>query len=73
MKDHMLMGLRLTQLGVNSEQFICRYDASIDEVFESEIGLLLGQGLVEWGQGKECLRLSKRGVMVANQVFRHFL
>jgi oxygen-independent coproporphyrinogen-3 oxidase len=73
MKDHMLMGLRLTQLGVNSEQFICRYDASIDEVFESEIGLLLGQGLVEWGQGKECLRLSKRGVMVANQVFRHFV
>ncbi len=73
MKDHLLLGLRLTRSGVNTEEFFSRYGKSIYDIFESEIGILLNQGLIQWGDGKECLRLSKRGVMVANQVFMHFI
>jgi len=43
-------------------------------VFADDIEQLLNQGLVKWwGDGQTFLRLSKRGVMVANQVFMHFV
>jgi len=73
MKDQVLLGLRLTQSGVDNEKFSARFGQSIDDVFEKVIILLENQGLVEWWEGKNSLRLTKRGLMVANQVFMHFV
>jgi len=74
MKDFMLLGLRIINSGVSIETFSARYGESLVENFVNEIEQLLKQGLVEWwGKGKTQLRLSKRGVMIANQVFMHFV
>ena len=74
MKDFMLLGLRLINSGVSIETFSARYGESLMEVFYYEIETLLKQDLVEWwGKDKTQLRLSKRGIMVANQVFMHFV
>jgi len=73
MKDQLLLGLRLTQSGVDNGEFSSRFGKLIEDVFEEEIKLLEKQGLVEWWKGRNFLRLTKRGVMVANQVFMHFV
>lgn len=74
MKDFMLLGLRLINPGVSSETFAEWYGESAADVFADDIEQLLNQGLVKWwGDGQTFLRLSKRGVMVANQVFMHFV
>lgn len=74
MNDFMLLGLRLVKTGVSSERFESQYGHSIMEVFDKEISSLLEFGLVEWvGGEKSRLRLTKRGVMVANQVFMEFV
>jgi len=74
MKDFMLLGLRIINSGVSIETFSARYGESLMEVFVNEIEQLLKQGLVEWwGKDKTQLRLSKRGVMIANQVFMQFV
>lgn len=73
MKDHLLMGLRLTKQGIDIKHFFSRYGESIEEVFGKDIEKLFQQGLLSWGNDKKFLCLSKRGVMVANQVFMHFI
>jgi oxygen-independent coproporphyrinogen-3 oxidase len=74
MRDFMMLGLRLVGEGVCSKRFEERYGQSMQEVFDREINKLLSQGLVEWWNDDEtCLRLSKRGIMVANQVFIEFV
>ncbi len=74
MKDFMLLGLRLVQEGVSKERFLNCYGEKMDKVFSKEIALLLKQGLVTWQKGDQArLCLTKRGIMVANQVFLHFV
>jgi hypothetical protein len=46
----------------------------MQKVFEAEISALLDMGLVRWSEEKGgTLKLSKRGVMLANQVFMQFV
>ena len=74
MKDFMMLGLRLTQQGVEKRRFFDRYQRSFDSVFKKEIDELLNLKLVKWiGKDKTALQLTKRGVMVANQVFMYFI
>jgi hypothetical protein len=43
-------------------------------VFEEEIITLLDEGLLQWGGGEtRSLKLTKRGVMLGNQVFMAFV
>lgn len=74
MKDFMMVGLRLTKEGVSEERFFQLFRRSMKEVFSKEIAKLFQQGLVTWTDEYENqLILSKRGIMVANQVFMAFV
>ena len=71
MGETMMLGLRLLDEGVSASVFGERYGVSLDSVYGSEIGLLVEQGLVDWNG--ERLRLTKRGMMLANEVCSRFL
>jgi oxygen-independent coproporphyrinogen-3 oxidase len=74
MKDFMMLGLRLVEDGVTDTRFRSWYGISMKDVFGGEISSLISKGLLEWvGDKGERLRLTHRGVMVANQVFMEFV
>lgn len=74
MQDAMMLGLRLVRDGVCAEVFKARYGRSMKEVFGKEIDQLGNQGLIEWvGETKKRLRLTHRGILLANRVFREFV
>ncbi|MGI6741842.1 MAG: radical SAM family heme chaperone HemW [Brevefilum sp.] len=74
MKDFMLLGLRLIQDGVSNARFADCFGRSMHSVFVNEINLLESQGLVAWqGRSKDRLRLTKRGILLANRVFMEFV
>lgn len=73
--EMMMMGLRLTEEGINEDNFSKRFGVGLTELYEEEINLLMGQGLLEWvniSDGRH-LRLTPRGRMLGNQVFMQFL
>lgn len=74
MKDTMWLGLRLVDEGVKQERFLEMHDCSMWEVFQKEIEQLESWGLVNRiKKDGGALRLTKRGVMLANQVFMQFV
>ncbi len=74
MQETMFLGLRLVQQGVSNREFQERFGKNIEKVFSKEINELLNFGLLEWnGEDKENLRLTKRGVLLGNQVFMRFV
>ena len=74
MKDFMMLGLRLVEDGVSRIDFMDRYGRELETEFQVEITQLLKQGLIEWvTDSRERLRLTKRGVFLANQVFMQFV
>lgn len=75
MRDFMMLGLRLVKEGVSERRFLARYGQSMQTIFGKEINQLVEQGLVEWveeGIGPR-LRLTPRGILLANRVFREFV
>jgi oxygen-independent coproporphyrinogen-3 oxidase len=74
MRDEMMLGLRLVQEGVSRERFRSRFQADMVETFQREIEKLLDVGLVEFvGKDQDRLRLTRRGIPVANQAFMEFV
>ncbi len=74
MRDEMMLGLRLIQEGVNRKRFEGRYQVDMADVFQQEIEKLLGLGLVEWvGEDQAQLRLTRKGIPLANQAFMEFV
>lgn len=74
MKDQVLLGLRLIAEGVDATAFRNRFEKEVESVFSAEIDTLSRRGLVEWvGEKKTALRLTRRGIMVANQAFMEFV
>ncbi len=74
MKDFMWLGLRLIDQGVSDERFFNTFGCSIRNAFNDEVEELLDLGLVAWRDKKSAsLRLTHRGVMLANQVFMRFV
>ena len=74
MQETMFMGLRLVQQGVSNHAFKKRFGIPIMDVFCKEVDELLEISLVEWtGEDSENLRLTRRGVLLGNQVFMHFV
>jgi oxygen-independent coproporphyrinogen-3 oxidase len=73
--ETMMMGLRLTQEGVSRHAFQVRFGQDLQAVFAKQIRELIGFGLVEWsGEGEElCLRLTRHGRLLGNQVFYRFI
>jgi oxygen-independent coproporphyrinogen-3 oxidase len=68
--ETMFLGLRLLA-GVAREEFQQRFGSDPVDVFWREIQALVGKGLVEYDA--ECVRLTEKGLIFANQVFMEFL
>jgi oxygen-independent coproporphyrinogen-3 oxidase len=74
MKDFMWLGLRLINEGVTEHRFHKSYGCSMRKVFDAEISALLDKNLVYWSEEQGgTLKLTKIGVMLANQVFMEFV
>lgn len=70
MGETMFLGLRMLR-GVDIEGFRRRYGVSPDEVFQDQIADLIERGLLERVEGH--IRLTNRGLFLANEVFAEFV
>ncbi len=70
MAETMFLGLRLIK-GIDLNMFFRRFDRRPEEIYRKEIAGLLKDGLVEFS--KERLRLTGKGLPLANRVFREFV
>ncbi len=70
MAETMFLGLRLTT-GIKLERFHARFGVQAQERWERELGEPKEIGLVEEADG--CLKLTRRGRLLSNQVFWRFL
>ncbi|MDA8441615.1 MAG: radical SAM family heme chaperone HemW [Peptococcaceae bacterium] len=70
MAETLFLGLRLLA-GVEKRDFARRFNLNIDDVYGEKIKVLQNKGLLE-DSGK-VVKLSKRGILLANEVFCEFL
>jgi oxygen-independent coproporphyrinogen-3 oxidase len=75
MSEYMLNNLRLVHAGVAESDFSLRFGRALLEVYPSEIDELLQTGLLEkkTSESSDVFRLTKRGRLLANQVFIRFV
>ncbi len=72
--ETMMMGLRLTQIGVSKKIFQDRFDQSMEEIYGKKINHFIRLGLLEWaGKNQDILRLTTKGRLLGNQVFMEFI
>lgn len=72
--ETMMMGLRLVIEGVSNHEFQHRFGVSLQQRFGTQIDRLIRLDLLEWaGEEKDILRLTNRGRLLGNQVFREFI
>lgn len=71
MGETMMLGLRLIREGVSFEQFYQRYNRHMTDVYRAEIERFVDMGMLLIDADR--LRLSPRGLMVANSVVAAFL
>ncbi len=72
--EMMMMGLRLVQEGVSKHDFYARYQVYLQDKFDAQIRRLISLDLLEWsGPGLDRLRLTRRGCLLGNHVFREFI
>ena len=89
MADFMIMGLRLTREGISRHRFASRFGLDLRDIFQMQIAELVRLGLLEWAAAtddlvisessaapeaeRDILRLTKRGRLLGNRVFREFV
>jgi oxygen-independent coproporphyrinogen III oxidase len=72
--ETMMMGLRLVIEGVSNQEFQQRFGISLQERFGIQIERLIAFGLLEWnGKQDDRLRLTQKGHLLGNQVFKEFI
>lgn len=64
--ERLFLGLRLLE-GVDGESIRREFGVTLEGAYPAELPGLLGAGLLEWREGR--LRLTRRGIILANQVF----
>jgi coproporphyrinogen III oxidase-like Fe-S oxidoreductase len=70
----MMTGLRLVEEGVSDIEFRHRFGESLRAIFPDQIERLVRLGLLEWGgENGDCLRLTRPGRLLGNQVFMEFI
>jgi oxygen-independent coproporphyrinogen-3 oxidase len=69
--ESMLLGLRLLDNGVNADAFAVRHGVTLDAIYGSTIDELVVLGLMERQAGG--VRLTHRGLLLANDVIARFL
>jgi oxygen-independent coproporphyrinogen III oxidase len=71
MGETMMLGLRLLQDGIDSAAFATRHQITLDEAYGETIAEMVSLGLME--RTTHGVRLTSRGLMVANDVCVRFL
>ncbi len=72
--ETMMMGLRLVKEGVSAKAFLQRFGMSLESRFGNQIDWLISIGLLEWaGEHDKRLRLTLKGHLLGNQVFKEFI
>lgn len=77
--DYMINNLRLTQIGVGESDFRARFGVELLDIYNKEIEELIRLGLLKsktsefLNTSEVCLRLTKRGRLLGNQVFMRFV
>ncbi|MDW8060241.1 MAG: radical SAM family heme chaperone HemW [Thermomicrobium sp.] len=69
--ETMILGLRLVADGISATAFRARHGAELVALYGDVLDELVALGLVEWDG--ETLRLSRRGLLLANEVALRFL
>nr|MBA2247635.1 coproporphyrinogen III oxidase family protein [Chloroflexia bacterium] len=69
--ETMMLGLRLVQDGVDADAFGRRHGQTLDEAFGVTIEELIGLGMLQ--RNERSVRLTQRGLMIANDVVARFL
>jgi oxygen-independent coproporphyrinogen-3 oxidase len=70
MSERLFLGLRMLD-GVDCDKFLMEFGVTLDGAFPSELHKLISNGLLE--RRHERVRLSRRGLILANQVFAKFV
>jgi oxygen-independent coproporphyrinogen-3 oxidase len=87
MKDYMITGLRLTNEGISSDDFLGRFGQPLEDAYAKELSKLCRAGLLQLEKIDDCLesraakrasrcfriRLTPRGRLLGNRVFSEFL
>lgn len=75
MSETMMMGMRLTEEGINSAIFAKRFGVRLEDIYSKEIGYLQKRELVEWigNKTERFLRITPKGRLLGNQVFLEFI
>jgi oxygen-independent coproporphyrinogen-3 oxidase len=71
MDETLMLGFRLTREGVRESAFRERFGMGLAERYAPRLSRLVQQGLVEWDS--ERARLTRRGRLLGNLVFREFV
>jgi oxygen-independent coproporphyrinogen-3 oxidase len=73
--ETMMLGLRLVRDGVDAHAFSRRHGMTVEESFGAAIRELSDLGMLERDRAgeRDCIRLSPRGLMIANDVVARFL
>lgn len=73
--DYMINNLRLVEAGVADSDFRSRFGSGLLDIFPKEVGKLIQSGLLEkkTSEGSEVFRLTRRGRLLGNRVFEHFV
>ena len=74
-RETIIMGMRLTNEGIDIDSFFHRFGSYVHDIFGKEINRLLAQELIEeyHSSNRKGIRLTRRGRMVGNQVFMQFV
>ena len=74
-QETMMLGMRLTREGVSAFAFEQRYGATIQSVFAREVEHIIARKLADWRNFSDGphLVLTRRGVLLGNQVFQEFV
>ena len=74
MQDEMMLRLRLIDEGVSSAGFKSKFGIDMTEIFGKQISELIEKDLLQWKNGDgSTLVLTKRGILLGNQVFMEFV
>mgnify|MGYP007118307005 CR=1 FL=1 len=76
MGELMMMGLRLVREGGPEWRVFQRFESMIDQIYYKQVLELTRYGLLEWvdeAESGRTLRLTSRGCLLGNRVFREFI
>lgn len=69
----LFLGLRMTDEGVNAQEYQARFNSQLEQDFQPQIEKLIKQDLIEWRMEPARLCLTERGQLLGNRVFREFV